>query len=262
MIRRRNLHPAVSWLIVACGAWLSACPGSRNPAPPVDWKPILSTAPCEERRTQANAEAAKLTAGALSPLHKAVLRGSPDSVKAILARCGAIDLPDEGGATPLHHAAALGLGEIVNLLVAAGARPERRDLFGKVPANYVPVGHFGEPWVAMLTSSAGPPDSPAAPSPEPSGQLYLPPYRLPALRVGGDSPAYPKIARKRGVEAVILARIDLRPDGTVAKFLVLAGHPLFNVAVTRAVQGWTFRLTGQAAEKGAYTVYKFAFKLE
>lgn len=55
-------------------------------------------------------------------------------------------------------------------------------------------------------------------------------------------PAYPPIARKLGLEGVVLLRVDVSARGTPDKIIIAqtSGASLLDEAAMKAVQGWTF----------------------
>ena len=55
-------------------------------------------------------------------------------------------------------------------------------------------------------------------------------------------PAYPPIARKLGLEGLVLLRVEVSAKGTPEKIVIAqsSGAPLLDEAAMRAVQGWTF----------------------
>ena len=55
-------------------------------------------------------------------------------------------------------------------------------------------------------------------------------------------PAYPPIARKLGLEGVVLLRVDVTAKGTPEKIVIAqtSGATLLDEAALKAVQGWTF----------------------
>jgi periplasmic protein TonB len=56
-------------------------------------------------------------------------------------------------------------------------------------------------------------------------------------------PKYPKAARLKHWEGTGLLEVNLRPDGTAAKVVVLqsTGHSILDQDVTAAVQQWRFQ---------------------
>jgi len=55
-------------------------------------------------------------------------------------------------------------------------------------------------------------------------------------------PAYPPVARKLGLEGVVLLRVDVSAAGTPDKIYIAqsSGAQLLDEAAMKAVQGWTF----------------------
>jgi len=55
-------------------------------------------------------------------------------------------------------------------------------------------------------------------------------------------PAYPPIARKLGIEGVVLLRVDVSAKGTPDRIVIAqtSGATLLDEAAMKAVQGWTF----------------------
>lgn len=54
-------------------------------------------------------------------------------------------------------------------------------------------------------------------------------------------PAYPPMARKNGVQAMVVVRVLVDENGRVNEARVLRGHPLLDDAVVEAVRAWRFR---------------------
>jgi len=61
------------------------------------------------------------------------------------------------------------------------------------------------------------------------------------VAVARSFPKYPEAARQRGVEATVLVRFVVAPDGSVRRIKIIKGHPLLNAAVRAAVQAWRFQ---------------------
>jgi ankyrin repeat protein len=71
------------------------------------------------------------------PLHACIALGrNPETVRLLLAHGADVNATQAGGYTPLHQAAAAGLEEMTQMLLAAGANPEARCDQGKTPADY------------------------------------------------------------------------------------------------------------------------------
>lgn len=72
-----------------------------------------------------------------TPLHRAAYENRVSVVGILIRQEGVeIDFQDDQGATALHHAAAGGYREIVDMLLVAGSDPARRDLSGRTAAAY------------------------------------------------------------------------------------------------------------------------------
>lgn len=54
-------------------------------------------------------------------------------------------------------------------------------------------------------------------------------------------PSYPPMARKNGVQAMVVVRVLVDENGRVNEARVLRGHPLLDDAVVEAVRAWRFR---------------------
>eukprot|EP00005_Dracoamoeba_jomungandri_P003619 CAMPEP_0174250918 /NCGR_PEP_ID=MMETSP0439-20130205/923_1 /TAXON_ID=0 /ORGANISM="Stereomyxa ramosa, Strain Chinc5" /LENGTH=1178 /DNA_ID=CAMNT_0015331101 /DNA_START=286 /DNA_END=3822 /DNA_ORIENTATION=+ len=79
------------------------------------------------------------SAGGAYPLHHAALSGNAIACKALLDNNAAVDVVDFEGATPLHKAAK-NSGECVELLLARGANPMRRDIDKATPLHHAAKG--------------------------------------------------------------------------------------------------------------------------
>lgn len=105
-----------------------------------------------------------------------------------------------------------------------------------------------------------PPPPPPPPPPKPT---YQPPEVVKNRRVTGSDPLYPRIARAAGLEAVIIVKIFITPEGQVGDLQFIKTDKHFEAAVREALSGWKFSphmINNRAV--GTYTVYKFVFKLE
>lgn len=94
------------------------------------------------------------------------------------------------------------------------------------------------------------PSRPRTPPPEPrqaprslstvpdhgAQQTARPDYRA------NPAPRYPRTARERGWEGVVLLRVFVKPDGTVGRLEVQqrSGHEVLDEAAMRTVRGWRF----------------------
>jgi protein TonB len=75
----------------------------------------------------------------------------------------------------------------------------------------------------------------------PRGESVEPPH-FDVAYLNNPRPAYPPIARKLGIEGVVLLRVDVSAKGTPEKIVIAqtSGASLLDEAAMKAVQGWTF----------------------
>ena len=76
-------------------------------------------------------------------------------------------------------------------------------------------------------------------------------------------PRYPLIARRQGLEGTTLLRIQIKPDGRVAKILLLqsSGHSALDQSATEAVHRWRFGFEGDPPPSGMWAVLPIRFEL-
>jgi protein TonB len=122
-----------------------------------------------------------------------------------------------------------------------------------------PLRHAPAPsLIAVERVEATPPVTAPAPAPAPAAPVVVakapatvnapgradivePPHFNVAY-LNNPRPAYPPIARKLGLEGLVLLRVEVSAKGTPEKILIAqsSGAPLLDEAAMRAVQGWTF----------------------
>src|SRR5207302_1474454 len=86
-----------------------------------------------------------------------------------------------------------------------------------------------------------------------------PPPATGPVRVGGnvkqpkivhiEQPHYPPLAKRAGIEGIVIVEATVTPDGSVDKVKVISGPPLLTEAAAEAVSHWTYEptyLNGQA----------------
>lgn len=81
-----------------------------------------------------------------------------EAVTAALAQGASVNCVDEPGMSPLHYASAIGYPELVQLLLARGADPNRRNIQGRTPllvAASNTITKWNLPVVATLLMSKG-----------------------------------------------------------------------------------------------------------
>jgi protein TonB len=81
----------------------------------------------------------------------------------------------------------------------------------------------------------------SAPVAAPRVESVEPPH-FDVAYLNNPRPAYPPIARKLGIEGVVLLRVDVSAKGTPEKIVIAqtSGASLLDEAAMKAVQGWTF----------------------
>ncbi len=71
-----------------------------------------------------------------------------------------------------------------------------------------------------------------------AGRDVTPPRKLRHV-----APAYPELAQRAGVAAVVVVECTIDPWGRIADARVLRGHPLFDAAALEAVRQWVYTPT-------------------
>lgn len=81
-----------------------------------------------------------------------------------------------------------------------------------------------------------------APVPAPHHADAIEPPHFNVAYLNNPRPAYPPIARKLGLEGLVLLRVDVNAKGTPEKVVIAqtSGASLLDEAAIKAVQGWTF----------------------
>lgn len=65
----------------------------------------------------------------------------------------------------------------------------------------------------------------------------------PPVKIRNVEPVYPELARRAGVEGVVIIECTIDPKGRIAGARVLRGHTLLDRAALDAVQQWVYRPT-------------------
>jgi protein TonB len=65
----------------------------------------------------------------------------------------------------------------------------------------------------------------------------------PPAKVRHVTPAYPELARRAGVEGVVVLECVIDPSGHVAEVRILRSQPLLDAAAVEAVRQWVYRPT-------------------
>ncbi len=94
------------------------------------------------------------------------------------------------------------------------------------------------PPVALPPSGGGGRRRPGSRGPvRPGGDLQ------PPAKVRHVTPVYPELARRAGVEGVVVLECVIDPSGHVAEVKILRGQPLLDRAAVEAVRQWVYRPT-------------------
>ena len=99
------------------------------------------------------------------------------------------------------------------------------------------VGDASEgPW----EDAVGPPGPGAAEAPR-----TVRPYEgiAPPQKLEDVAPVYPELAKRAGVEGIVIIECTIDPQGRIAGARVLRGHPLLDAAALEAVRQWRYRPT-------------------
>jgi protein TonB len=98
-------------------------------------------------------------------------------------------------------------------------------------------------------AAVGPVSSPV-PSAAPVAEAPLIPPDVKAAYLGNPRPPYPLVARRRGMEGVVLLRVLVAPDGHVASIDVArgSGFPVLDRSALDAVRDWRFRPASQGGK--------------
>jgi TonB family protein len=91
-----------------------------------------------------------------------------------------------------------------------------------------------------------------APAPaNPPHKVALSPGVAAGLRIGGDMPQYPAIAKAAQVQGTVVLQATVSKEGTVENLRVINGPPMLQSAAMNAVRTWTYKpylLNGEPVE--------------
>ncbi|NIS71741.1 MAG: hypothetical protein GTO12_23250 [Proteobacteria bacterium] len=88
-------------------------------------------------------------------IHEAVRDGDIDKIKTLAdENPEMVNAKDNNGWTPLHHAAALGHGEVIEFLLAKGTETNAKDKDGRTPLHYAAREGYGEVVKLLLAKGA------------------------------------------------------------------------------------------------------------
>jgi protein TonB len=87
----------------------------------------------------------------------------------------------------------------------------------------------------MQVEESGPPGSPAL--------VRASVDVAPPVKIRNVEPVYPELARRAGVEGIVIIECTIDPKGRIAGARVLRGHTLLDRAALDAVQQWVYRPT-------------------
>lgn len=104
---------------------------------------------------------------------------------------------------------------------------------------------------------------PPPPPPPPAAPVLQAMEIIKKRRIVGTEPEYPRMARAAGLEAVLMVKIFINPEGEVSEVQFLKTDKHFELAVRESIARWKFSphmINGRPV--GTYTVYKFVFRLD
>ena len=88
--------------------------------------------------------------GGETPLMRAAARGHTEIVQRLLAKGARVDATTDVGNTALMFAAARGRVEMLRLLMTSGARPDHRNKYGLGPADWAKWSEREHEVIALL----------------------------------------------------------------------------------------------------------------
>lgn len=114
------------------------------------------------------------------------------------------------------------------------------------------------------------PPAPATPStvPPPEARTAEPPIEVPrfnAAYLNNPAPAYPAVARRRGIEGQVVVRAEVQADGTCTRVELkqTSGHALLDQTALSAVKKWRFIPARKGSQAiAAWVDVPITFKLE
>jgi len=80
-------------------------------------------------------------------------------------------------------------------------------------------------------------DHPGGDGPHP----LLPPTVAETQKIAGEKPPYPQAARLAGIHGLVVAKICVDTNGTVAGVSIVRGLPMLNESVAETVRTWRYR---------------------
>ncbi|MCG8369991.1 MAG: TonB family protein [Proteobacteria bacterium] len=109
------------------------------------------------------------------------------------------------------------------------------------------------------------PARPGDPGPVPTGPGTIGRPDAPLITVVRVQPAYPAVARRRGLEGWVDVRFDVMTSGLVANVeVVRSSHRVFEGAALRAAQRFRFKapVAGGVPQVASGVEYRFRFEME
>lgn len=116
--------------------------------------------------------------------------------------------------------------------------------------------------VGGVVNDTPPPVKKVEPPPPPQPAV-LDQQQLRKKRIQGRDPEYPPQAESRGIEGVLVAKINIGTDGRVKSVVFTQTHPMFERSVRQSIEGWVFQphiVGGRPVP--VVTIYKFNFRLQ
>jgi protein TonB len=148
-------------------------------------------------------------------------------------------------------------------LVAPSAISDRTDEASPgAPLAPVPEDGGGAAPTPVRKPSPPPPPRPPTPPPPPPVPEADEPVTPPSPADGNAAPEYPAAARSKGLEGVVILKIQISKTGEVTRIDVLRGSEPFLAAALAAVRSWRYTPAHRAGKSTSYTrIVKIPFRI-
>lgn len=111
-----------------------------------------------------------------------------------------------------------------------------------VPAKSVsPAASISATPAAAAAASKEGASSKEKDEPLPTQPVPVDPAIAGTMKLSGDPPSYPGVARNAGIQGIVVLSATIGPDGTVQSVEPVSGPPLLEIATLTAVRSWRYR---------------------